>query len=140
MRIGLYTLCSRWGLRMGYRIMKGVSEQCIARLCLTLSFPCFCSKVPPTPSQEVSFSKQNKPSGIGAFNTGGLINNSLISLNAFSTSSVHLNFLDFFCKSYIGISNHLRFGKNEERKLTMSQNALVCFNVLGESRFQIASH
>ena len=97
--------------------------------------PCFCSKVPPTPSQEVLLFKQNKPLGIGAFNTGGLINNSLISLNAFYTSSVHLNFLDFFCKSYTGISSLLNFGRNEERKLTMPQNALVCFNVLGESRF-----
>ena len=38
------------------------------------------------------------------------------------------------------MSSHLKFGKNEERKLTMPQNALVCSNVLGESRFQIASH
>ena len=63
-----------------------------------------------------------------------------MSVNAFSVSFVHLNFLDFFCKSYIGMSNLLKFGKNEERKLTMPQNALVCFNVLGESKFQIASH
>ena len=34
--IGLYTLSSRRGLHMGCRIMKGVSEQCIARLLLTL--------------------------------------------------------------------------------------------------------
>ena len=33
--IGLYTLSSRWGLCIGYRIMKGVSERCIARLLLT---------------------------------------------------------------------------------------------------------
>ena len=77
---------------------------------------------------------------MGAFNTGGLTSNSLMSLNAFSAFSVHLNFLDFFCKSYIAISNHCRFGKNEERKLTILQNALVCFNVLGESKFKIASH
>ena len=63
-----------------------------------------------------------------------------MSLSAFSASSVPLNFFDFFCKSYIGLSNHDRFGKNEERKLTILQNALVCFNVLGESKFQIASH
>ena len=90
---------------------------------------------PPTPSQEVSLSKSHRPSDIGAFSTGGLINNSLMSLNAFSASSVHLNLLDFFCKSYIGVSNHLKFGKNEEMKLTIPQNALVCFNVLGESKF-----
>ena len=35
-RIGLYTISSRRGLRMGYRITKGVSERCIARLLLTL--------------------------------------------------------------------------------------------------------
>ena len=33
--IGLYTLSSRWGLHMGYRIVKGVSKRCIARLLLT---------------------------------------------------------------------------------------------------------
>ena len=38
------------------------------------------------------------------------------------------------------MSNLLKFGKNEERKLTTPQNALVCFNVLGESKFQIALH
>ena len=63
-----------------------------------------------------------------------------MSLNAFSAFFVHLNFLDFFCKLYIGMSNLLKFGKIEERKLTMPQNALVCFNVLGQSKFQIASH
>ena len=36
-RIGLYTLSSRWGLCIGYRIMKGVSKGCIARLLLTLN-------------------------------------------------------------------------------------------------------
>ena len=77
---------------------------------------------------------------MGAFNTDGLTSISLMSSNAFSASSVHLNYLDFFCKSYISISNHLRFGKNKERKLTMPQNAFVCFNVLGESKFWIASH
>ena len=70
----------------------------------------------------------------------GFINNCLMSLNAFSASSGHLNFLDFFCKLYIGISNLLKSGRNEERKLTMPQKALVCFNVLGESKFQIALH
>ena len=35
-RIGLYTLSSRRGLCIGYRIMKGVSERCIARLLLTI--------------------------------------------------------------------------------------------------------
>ena len=34
-RIGLYTLSSRWGLHMGCHIMKGVSKQCITRLLLT---------------------------------------------------------------------------------------------------------
>ena len=33
--IGLYTLSSRQGLCIGYCIMKGVSERCIARLLLT---------------------------------------------------------------------------------------------------------
>ena len=33
--IGLYTISSRWGLHRGCCIMKGVTEQCIARLCLT---------------------------------------------------------------------------------------------------------
>ena len=45
------------------------------------------------------------PSGVGAFRTGGLTNNFLISLKAFSASSIHLNFLVFFCKSLIGINN-----------------------------------
>ena len=35
-RIGLYTLSSRWGLCMGCHIMKGVSERCIVRLLLTI--------------------------------------------------------------------------------------------------------
>ena len=65
----------------------------------THSSPCFCNKVPPTPSLEVSLSSQNKLSGVGAFKTGGLINSFLISLKAFSASSVHLNLLAFFCKS-----------------------------------------
>ena len=64
----------------------------------THSSPCFCSSVPPTPSLEVSLSSQNKPSGVRAFRTGGLTNNFLISLKAFSASSIHLNFLAFFCK------------------------------------------
>ena len=55
----------------------------------TYSSPCFCSKVPPTPSLKVSLLSQNKPSGVGAFKTGGLINSFLISLKAFSASSVH---------------------------------------------------
>ena len=71
----------------------------------THSSPCFCNKVPPTPSLDVSLSSQNNPSGVGAFKTGGITNNFLISLKAFLASSVHLNFLAFFCKSYIGISN-----------------------------------
>ena len=61
--------------------------------------PCFCSNVLPTPSLEVSLSSQNKPSGVGAFRTGGLTNNFLFSLKAFPASFVHLNFLAFFCKS-----------------------------------------
>ena len=47
------------------------------------------------PSLKVSLLSQNKPSGVGAFKTGGLINNFLILLKAFSASSVHLNFLAF---------------------------------------------
>ena len=65
----------------------------------THSSPCFCNKVPPTPSLEVSLSSQNSPLGVGAFNTGGLISNFLILLKAFLASSVHLNFLAFFCRS-----------------------------------------
>ena len=40
----------------------------------------------------------------------------------------------------MGISSLLKSGRNEDRKLTIPQNALVCFNVLGESKFLIASH
>ena len=58
--------------------------------------PCFCNKVPPKPSLEVSLSSQNSPSGVGAFKTGGLINSFLILFKAFLASSVHLNFLAFF--------------------------------------------
>ena len=36
MHIGLYTLSSRLGFRIGYRIAKGVSERCIVRLLLTI--------------------------------------------------------------------------------------------------------
>ena len=36
-RIGLYTLSSRQGFCIGYRIAKGVSERCIARLLLTIA-------------------------------------------------------------------------------------------------------
>ena len=39
----------------------------------THSSPCFCNKVPPTPSLKVSLLSQNKPSGVGAFKTVGLI-------------------------------------------------------------------
>ena len=41
------------------------------------------------PSLDVSLSNQNKLSGVGAFRTGGFINNFLMSLNALSASSVH---------------------------------------------------
>ena len=34
-RIGLYTLSSRRDFHIGYHIVKGVSERCIARLLLT---------------------------------------------------------------------------------------------------------
>ena len=44
------------------------------------------------PSLEVSLSNQNSLLGVGAFKTGGFINNFLILLKAFSASSVHLNF------------------------------------------------
>ena len=92
------------------------------------------------PSLDVSLSSQNNPSGVGAFNTGGFINNILILLKAFSASSVHLNFLAFFCKSYIGISSQQRLGKKYDRKLTIPQKALVCLRVLGDSKFLMASH
>ena len=92
------------------------------------------------PSLDVSISSQNSPSGVGAFKTGGFINNCLISLKAFLASSVHLNFLAFFCKSYIGISNLWRLGKKEDRKLTIPQKALVCLSVFGDSKFLMASH
>ena len=52
----------------------------------THSSACFCSKVPLMPSLKVSFSSQNKSSGVGAFKTGGLINSFLISLKAFEWS------------------------------------------------------
>ena len=82
------------------------------------------------PSLDVSLSNQNKPSGVGAFRTGGLINNFLMSLKAFSASSVHLNFFAFFCKSYIGISSLQRLGRKDDKKLTMPQKALVCLESL----------
>ena len=46
-----------------------------------------------TPSHEVSLSNQNKPSGVSALSTGGLIKSSLMSLKAFS---VHLNSWAYF--------------------------------------------
>ena len=92
------------------------------------------------PSLDVSLSSQNNPSGVGAFRIGGFINNFLISLKAFSASSVHLNFLAFFCKSYIGISNLQRLGKKDDQKLTIPQKALVCLRVFGDSKFLMASH
>ena len=92
------------------------------------------------PSLDVSLSKQNKPSGVGAFKTGGFINSFLMSLNALLASSVHLNFFAFFCKSYIGISNLRRLGRKDDRKLTIPQNALVCLRVFGDSKFLMASH
>ena len=49
------------------------------------------------PSLDVSLYNRNKLSGVGAFRTGWFINNFLMSLNAHSASSVHLNFF--------GISN-----------------------------------
>ena len=106
----------------------------------THSSPCFCNNVLPTPTLEVSLLSQNNPSGVGAFKTGGYINNFLISLKAFLASSVHLNFLAFFCKSYIGISNLQRLGKKNDRKLTIPQKAIVCLRVLGDSKFLMASH
>ena len=69
------------------------------------------------PSLDVSLSNQNKPSGVGAFRTGGFINNFLMSLKAFSASSVHLNFFAFFCKSYIGISSLQRLGRKDDKKI-----------------------
>ena len=92
------------------------------------------------PSLEVSLLSQNNPSGVGAFKTGGFIINFLISLKAFLASSVHLNFLAFFCKSYIGISNLWRLGKKDERKVTILQKALVCLRVFGDSKFLMVSH
>ena len=106
----------------------------------TNSSPCFCNNIPPTPSLDVSLSSQNNPLGVGAFKTGGFINNFLISLKAFSASSVHLNFLAFFCKSYIGISNLWRLGKKDDRKLTILQKTLVCLRVFGDSKFLMVSH
>ena len=106
----------------------------------THSSPCFCNKVLPTPSLDVSLLSRNNPSGVGAFRIGGFMNNFLISLKAFLASSVHLNFLAFFYKSYIGISNLWRLGKKDDRKLTIPQKALVCLRVLGDSKFIMASH
>ena len=98
----------------------------------THSSPCFCNKVPPMPSLEASRLSQNNLSGVGAFKTGGFINNFLISLKAFLASSVHLNFLAFFCKLYIGISILWRLDKKDDRKLTIPQKALVCLRVFGD--------
>ena len=92
------------------------------------------------PSLEVSLSSQNNPSGVGAFRTGGFISSFLILLKAFLASSVHLNFLAFFCKSYIGISNLWRLGRKDDKKLTILQKALVCLRVFGDSKFLMASH
>ena len=83
---------------------------------------------------------RNNPSGVGASKTGGFISNFLISLKAFLASSVHLNLLAFFCMSYIGISNLQRLGKNDDRKLTIPQKALVYLRVFGDSKFLMASH
>ena len=102
--------------------------------------PCFCNKVPPTPSLKVSLLSQNNLLGVGAFKIGGFISRFLISLKAFSASSVHLNFLAFFCKSYIGISNLQRLGREDDKKLTILQKALVCLRVFGDSKFLMASH
>ena len=71
---------------------------------------------------------------------GGFFNNFLISLKTFLASSVHLNFLSFFCKSYIGISNLRRLGKKDDKKLAIPQKALVCLRVFGDSKFLMASH
>ena len=92
------------------------------------------------PPIDVSLSNQNKPSGMGVFRTGGFINNFLMSLKAFSASSVHLNIFTFFCKSYIGISNLRRLGRKDDKKLTMPQKALVCLRIFGDSKFCMASH
>ena len=101
---------------------------------------CFCNKVPPMPCLEVSLSSQNRLSGVGAFKTGRLINSFLILLKAFSALSVHLNFLAFFCRSYIVINNLQRLGRKDDRKFTIPQKALVYLSVLGNSKFLIASH
>ena len=92
------------------------------------------------PSLKVSLLSLNNPSGVGDFRTGGFINSFLILLKAFSASSVHLNFLAFFYKSYIGISNLCRLGKKDDRKLTIPQKALLCLRVFGDSKFLMASH
>ena len=92
------------------------------------------------PSLEVSLLSWNNPSGVGAFRTGGFINDFLISLKAFLASSVHLNFLAFYCKSYIGISSLQRLGRKDDKKLTIPQKALVCLRVFGDSNFLMASH
>ena len=106
--IGLYTLSSRWGLHMGCHIMKGVSKRCIARLLLTLVV--FWNDNQKQPIHLLAFetmcirhlhvkyhflTKINQQ----ALSTGGLIRSSLISLKAVSASCVHLNYLDFFCRS-----------------------------------------
>ena len=92
------------------------------------------------PSLEVSLLSQNNPTGVGAFKTGGFISRFLVLLKAFLASSAHFNFLAFFCKSYIGISNLWRLGKKDDKKLTIPQRALVCLRVFGDSKFLMASH
>ena len=69
----------------------------------------------------------------------GLCNFKIL-LKAFLASSVHLNFLAFFCKSYIGISHLRRLGRKDDKKLTIPQKALVCLRVFGDSKFLMASH
>ena len=91
------------------------------------------------PSLNVSLLSQNNPSGVGTLRIGGFINNFLILLKAFLASSAHLNFLAFFCKSYIGISNLQRLGKKDDRKFTILQKAVVCLRVFGDSKFLMAS-
>ena len=44
------------------------------------------------------------------------------------------------CLSSRTQDSHLKLGRNDDKKLTIPQNVLACFNVFGDSRFLIAAH
>ena len=110
----------------------------------THSSPCFCYIVPLMPSLKVSLSSQTKPSGECAFKTGGLISNFITnSLCDFIKSFfgfVHFNFFYLSFASHKLVLIVCKLGKNNDRKFTILQRALVCLSVLGNSKFLTVSH